>query len=87
MKLQYKIQKVNIEENKRIIVVSDIHGMDHYLEGVLQKVDYTTEDVLVIVGDVIEKGDESLKTVRRILELKEKNPHVYVTLGNVIPKL
>lgn len=35
MKLQFKIQKVNIEENKRIIVVSDIHGMDHYLEGVL----------------------------------------------------
>lgn len=28
MKLQFKIQKVNIEESKRIIVVSDIHGMD-----------------------------------------------------------
>lgn len=83
MKKQFKIQKVNIEENKRIIAVSDIHGMDSYLEGVLQKVHYTTDDVLVIVGDVIEKGDESLKTVRRILKLKENNPHVYVTLGNV----
>ncbi len=58
MELQFKIQKVNIEENKRIIVVSDIHGMDHYLEGVLQKVQYTTEDVLVIVGDVIAEGDK-----------------------------
>lgn len=83
MKMQFKIQKVEIEKNKRIIAVSDIHGMDHYLEGVLQKVQYTPDDVLVIVGDMIEKGDESLKTVRRILELKEKNPHVYVTLGNV----
>lgn len=83
MNMQFKIQKVDIEENKRIIAISDIHGMDHYLEGVLQKVQYTTSDVLVIVGDVIEKGDESLKTARRILKLKEKNPHVYVTLGNV----
>lgn len=83
MKMQFKIQKHDIDKNKRIIVLSDIHGMDSYLEGVLQKVHYTTDDVLVIVGDVIEKGDESLKTVRRILELKEKNPHVYVTLGNV----
>ncbi len=83
MKMQFKIQKLDIDKNKRIIVLSDIHGMDSYLEGVLQKVHYTTDDVLVIVGDVIEKGDESLKTVRRILELKEKNPHVYVTLGNV----
>lgn len=83
MKMQFKMQKLDIDKNKRIIVLSDIHGMDSYLEGVLQKVHYTTDDVLVIVGDVIEKGDESLKTVRRILELKEKNPHVYVTLGNV----
>ena len=83
MNMQFKIQKVEIEKGKRIIAVSDIHGMDSYLEGVLQKVHYTTDDVLVIVGDVIEKGDESLKTVRRILELKEKNPHVYVTMGNV----
>ena len=83
MKMQFKIQKLDIDKNKRIIVLSDIHGMDSYLEGVLQKVHYSTDDVLVIVGDVIEKGDESLKTVRRILELKEKNPHVYVTLGNV----
>lgn len=83
MKIQFKIQKVEIEKNKRIIALSDIHGMDNYLEGVLQKVHYTMDDVLVIVGDVIEKGDESLKTVRLILELKEKNPHVYMTLGNV----
>lgn len=83
MKMQFKIQKLDIDKNKRIIVLSDIHGMDSYLEGVLQKVHYTTDDVLVIVGDVIEKGDESLKTVRRILEMKEKNPHVYMTLGNV----
>ena len=55
MKLQFKIQKVNIEENKRIIVVSDIHGMDHYLEGVLQKVDYTTEDLEP--GEVFDRRD------------------------------
>ncbi|MBR4085350.1 MAG: metallophosphoesterase [Lachnospiraceae bacterium] len=83
MDKELKIQKVEVEANTRIIALSDIHGMDNYLEGVLKKVGYTTKDVLVIVGDVIEKGEESLKTVRRILKLKEENPYVYVTLGNV----
>ena len=78
-----QIKKVEIEKNTRIIAVSDLHGTGAYLEGVLAKVGYTTKDVLVIVGDVIEKGKESLQTVRTILKLRESNPHVYVTMGNV----
>lgn len=68
---------------KRILAVSDIHGEVTYLDGVLKKAEYSTEDILVIVGDMIEKGRESLKTVRYILKLREENPNVYATMGNV----
>ena len=78
-----KFQHIDMPPDKRLLVVSDIHGFAHYLEGVLQKANYSTEDILVIVGDMIEKGPESLQTVRTILRLKEQNPHIYATVGNV----
>ena len=78
-----KIQTLELEKNKRILVVSDIHGCVNYLDGVLKKVGYSKQDALVIVGDIIEKGPESLKTVRYILKLKEENSNVYATIGNV----
>ncbi len=63
--------------------MSDIHGNDDYLRGVLKKAGYTKQDILVIVGDMIEKGEESLRTVRTILELQKENPNVYAVMGNV----
>lgn len=78
-----RIIHINMPTDKRLLVVSDIHGFAHYLEGVLQKANYSTEDILVIVGDMIEKGPESLATVRYILKLKEHNPHIYAVTGNV----
>ncbi len=81
--MEIKIQRISTEEEKRIIALSDIHGEVTYLDGVLKKAGYTTEDILIIVGDLIEKGRESLKTVRYVMELAEHNPNVYVTMGNV----
>ena len=78
-----KIQTIKLEKNKRIIVVSDIHGYVDYLDGVLKKVGYSNQDALVIVGDMIEKGHDSLETVRYILRLREENANVYATIGNV----
>lgn len=78
-----RIQEIkNLKEIGRIIVVSDIHGYVHYLRGVLEKVGYTAKDTLVIVGDMIEKGPESLETVRYIMGLCEEK-RVFVTMGNV----
>ncbi len=78
-----KIKEVQVDRNTRVIAVSDIHGSVNYLDGVLKKVQYSKKDVLVIVGDVIEKGPESLKTVQYILRLMEENPNVYTCMGNV----
>lgn len=80
---RFRIQKVEADKDTRIIAVSDVHGTVEYLKGVLNKVEYTPKDILVIVGDLIEKGPESLKTVRFVQELMEENPQVYVTQGNV----
>lgn len=79
----FLVRSIEAKPGTRILAVSDIHGCADYLEGALKKVSYTTEDVLVIIGDAIEKGKESLKTARLILKLMEENPRVYMTAGNV----
>lgn len=76
------VKKINIPCGKRIIVTSDVHGHYNHLKSLLEKVNFSEEDVLFIVGDIIEKGPESLKTVRYVMELCEKYT-VYPLMGNV----
>ncbi len=72
----------NIDKSKRILVTSDVHGHLEYLKGALKNAGYSDDDVLIIVGDIIERGPSSLETLRYIMEL-EKRGNVYVLMGNV----
>ncbi len=75
--LNVKIEQITIEPGKRILVTSDIHGHLSYFKKVLEKASFGDDDILFIVGDMIEKGPENLKTLRYIMELCKQ--------GNVIP--
>jgi len=44
--------------------------------------DYSGDDILIIVGDLVDKGPESLRVVRYVMDLCRQHP-VYVTMGNV----
>lgn len=76
------IVKCNFERGKRILVTSDIHGQLTYLDRVLKKAEFCDGDILVIVGDIIEKGFQSLKTLRYVMELCKRD-NVFVLQGNV----
>ena len=83
MEFETKVQFLTQpEHNRRTIVISDIHGHRAWLEKLLKKVDFSEKDILIIVGDMIEKGPESLNTIRCIMELCEKYT-VYPMMGNV----
>lgn len=49
------IQKINAKPGQRIIAMSDIHGQPDYLMQLLRKVHYHCDDILVIVGDLIDR--------------------------------
>lgn len=67
---------------RRIIAISDIHGNLPLFQRLLAQVGYKPdEDALLLLGDLIEKGPYSLKTLRYIMELA-KHPHVHVLMGN-----
>lgn len=76
------IQHIQAAPGQRILVISDIHGHFNRLVQLLRKLEYGGDDILVIVGDLIDKGPESLRVVQYVMELCKRYP-VYVSMGNV----
>ena len=76
------VQRVSLPENRRILMTSDIHGHADGLARLLRKAGFGREDILVLVGDYVEKGPQSLKTVRFIMDLCQTHT-VYPLMGNV----
>ena len=67
--MKARIKKLRLGPGRRILAVSDIHGNLPYLKGLLEKASFSENDVLVIVGDLLEKGPYSLDTLRFVMEL------------------
>ncbi|MCM1057840.1 MAG: metallophosphoesterase [Firmicutes bacterium] len=76
------IQSIEAEPGQRLLVVSDIHGHLNRLIRLLEKMNYGGDDILIIVGDLIDKGPESLGVVRYVMDLCRQYS-VYVSMGNV----
>ena len=57
-----KVLRPEIEPGRRVLVVSDIHGNLPYFHGVLERAGFGGDDLLIVDGDFLEKGAESLKT-------------------------
>lgn len=74
------VKKLNIE-NRRIIVISDIHANLPYFKALLDKVGFCDDDLLILDGDFLEKGEDSLGTLRYIMKLAEKG-NVHAICGN-----
>ena len=73
---------LSLRPGQRLIAVSDIHGNLRLFDKLLDQVRYTPgSDVLVLAGDLIEKGPQSLDTLRFIMKLS-KAPGVYALMGN-----
>ena len=75
------VRPIPYPANGRLLAVSDVHGNLPWLKGLLDKVDFTTDDALVLVGDLIEKGPDSLATLRYVMELS-KTHTVHALCGN-----
>lgn len=73
--------KKNIKGDYRMIVISDIHGHLDRLKSLLQKVKYTPDDYLIILGDFVEKGDQVIETIHYVQKLNQ-NKRTYVLAGN-----
>lgn len=73
-----KILKLDIVDNYRIIAISDIHGGYHQFVSLLKKLDIAGDDILIILGDVIEKGNYSYEAFEKCKELLKRKNTFYV---------
>ena len=66
---------------RRILSVSDIHGNLSFFRGLLEQVKFTPQDILVLDGDILEKGRDSLALLRDIMALSRTHT-VFPLSGN-----
>ena len=76
------LQRAALPEHRRVLMTSDIHGHADGLRAILKKAGFCKDDILVIVGDLLEKGPDSIGTVRLVMELC-RDYTVYPVMGNV----
>ena len=76
-------KKINLPLDKRLIFVSDMHGDLTTFKKGLENINFSFDDYLFIIGDMIEKGDENenLKMLDYMIALSN-NTNVFMMSGN-----
>jgi serine/threonine protein phosphatase 1 len=68
---------------KRIFAVGDIHGCFLKLDRLMDKIKWNSEkDVLLFLGDYIDRGDQSKEVLEYLVQLKKQQPSTVFLLGN-----
>jgi len=76
---QHIVIKKGELENKRVLIIGDVHGCLDELVALLAKCNYDADvDQVVLVGDLVNKGPKSAEVVRYVREI----PNVLCVLGN-----
>lgn len=75
------VSRRTLPPGRRVVAVSDIHGNLPFFQGLMGQISLTTDDVLVLVGDVLEKGRESLALLRHVMSLAHTHT-VWTVCGN-----
>lgn len=75
------VRPLELPPDRRVLAVSDIHGNLPFLKGLLKKAKFSHKDILIILGDILERNVGSLDTLRYVMELSERYT-VYTVLGN-----
>lgn len=65
----------------RIIAVSDIHGNLPFFQALMDKIGLTPEDNLILLGDMLEKGRDSLPLLRLLMDMSRTH-NLYPVCGN-----
>lgn len=64
-----KIEQLSIAPERRVLVIADVHGNLPYLQGVLDMSGFGGDDLVIFDGDFLEKGEQSLETLRLVMNL------------------
>ena len=77
------ITNLCLPDKCRVICISDIHGSTDLLIALIAKCKITEDDYLILLGDYIEKGNDSFKTLEYVKDLYKNRKNTYLIKGNV----
>ena len=80
--MQTTVRRLSLPDHRRILMLSDPHGHADGLRAILKEAGFSGDDVLILLGDYLEKGPQSLETLRLVMEL-QRTRAVYPLMGNV----
>ena len=67
----------------KIFAIGDIHGSFERLQELIQKIPIDfSEDILVFIGDYIDRGPASVEVVDYMIDLKKRYPEIIHLKGN-----
>jgi serine/threonine protein phosphatase 1 len=66
----------------RIFTIGDTHGCLKTLNAMLEKIDFTTDDQLIALGDYVDRGPDSKGVIDRLRKLKQAGYAVEMLRGN-----
>lgn len=61
-----------------IYVVSDIHGQFNKFEKLLKEIDFSKNDTLYILGDIIDRGPQNVKIIDKVMQTE----NIHMLIGN-----
>jgi serine/threonine protein phosphatase 1 len=74
------------ENYQRVFVVGDIHAclaeLDVMLEFLLKQCSLSANDLLIFIGDYIDRGPDSKGVISRLIDLQAQFPHTVFLKGN-----
>jgi serine/threonine protein phosphatase 1 len=76
------MDSLNEHDYRRIIAVGDLHGHHKPLKRLLEKIDLSKEDLLIFIGDYIDRGPESSEVIDTLLELRSRWENLIFLEGN-----
>ncbi len=75
------VQPLSLPRGRRVLVVSDIHGNLPFLKGLLKKTGFSEEDILIVLGDILEKSTGGIETLHYLMDLRKRYT-IYFVQGN-----
>lgn len=72
------IPKVNDSPYKRILAIGDVHGKFAKLRSLLKKVSITDDDLVIALGDYIDRGDGVADVLKWVNDNKDKSNYIFL---------
>ena len=67
----------------RTIIIGDIHGCNHMFQALLDRVTPRADDILVLLGDLFDRGSESWEVFQTVQNLSARFGERFILLrGN-----